>query len=298
MEGVKTFEAGEITQEMKAFYDENGFLVLDNFLSGEKCEEAVKAIKKLVHDYEPDENSLIIFSTTTHEHDKTNYFRDSADKISFFFEGKALKDGKFQVPKEHAINKIGHALHEKHALFADITFSPYSQEICKYLGLVDPVIPQSMAILKPPRIGGEVSTHQDSTFLYNEPDTLTAFWIPLEDATKDNGCLWAIPGSHKWPLYARYKRKEDSTGEYFVPILEPDWKDEDFVPIEMKKGSVIIFPGHLIHKSYANTSEKSRYAYTWHLFDGAKSKWSPENWLQRPEFPKFDKKFMLVNQNA
>jgi phytanoyl-CoA hydroxylase len=67
---------------------------------------------------------------------------------------------------------------------------------------------------------------------------------------------------------------------------EPDYKEEDFVPIEMERGSLAIFAGHFWHKSHANTSEKSRYAYTWHLMD-SRSKWSPENWLQRAQFPKF-----------
>jgi phytanoyl-CoA hydroxylase len=60
-----------------------------------------------------------------------------------------------------------------------------------------------MAILKPPKIGGDVCIHQDSTYLYDERETLVGFWIPLQDATIHNGCLWGLPGSHKRPLYLR-----------------------------------------------------------------------------------------------
>ena len=42
-----------------------------------------------------------------------------------------------------------------------------------------------------------VIPHQDSTFLHTDPMKLIGFWIALEDATLDNGCLWFIPGSHK-----------------------------------------------------------------------------------------------------
>lgn len=295
---LKAFPAGKVDESMKAYFNKNGFLVLENFLSSEQCDEAISSINKLVDDYELTENNLTVFSTTSHPQRKSKYFRDSADTISFFFENEAIKDGQLVVPKINSINKIGHALHEKHPLFADITFSPVVQEICKFMGYEDPVIPQSMAILKPPKIGGEVVPHQDSTFLYNEPESLLAFWIPLEDATKDNGCLWAIPGSHKWPLYRRYKRDSTKDEEYFEDILPiSDWKTEDFVPVEMKKGSLIIFPGHLVHMSYANKSDKSRFAYTFHLFDGAKSKWSHENWLQREQFPKFEKKYMNVYES-
>lgn len=48
-----------------------------------------------------------------------------------------------------------------------------------------------------PGIGGEVVPHQDNSFLYTQPTTCTGLWLALEDATITNGCLWAIPGSHK-----------------------------------------------------------------------------------------------------
>lgn len=143
---------------------------------------------------------------------------------------------------------------------------------------------QSMAILKPPKIGGVVNIHQDSTFLYGEPDTLLGFWIPLQDATKKNGCLWGLPGSHIGKLYSRSKVIKRVSS--YDQIYEPDYKVEDFVPLEMEKGSLAIFTGKFLHMSEENTSEHSRYAYTWHLMD-KRSKWSDENWLQRDEFPDF-----------
>lgn len=51
--------------------------------------------------------------------------------------------------------------------------------------------------LQQPGIGGEVIPHQDNTFMYTEPLSLLGFWWALEDATKENGCLWVLPKSHK-----------------------------------------------------------------------------------------------------
>ena len=42
-----------------------------------------------------------------------------------------------------------------------------------------------------------MNTHQDSTFLYTEPMNIVGFWIALEDATLENGCLHFMPGSHR-----------------------------------------------------------------------------------------------------
>ena len=65
------------------------------------------------------------------------------------------------------------------------------------IGIVDPLAVQSMYIFKQPRIGGEVSCHQVATFLYTEPTSVVGFWFAIEDATLDNGCLWAQPGGHR-----------------------------------------------------------------------------------------------------
>lgn len=48
--------------------------------------------------------------------------------------------------------------------------------------------------------------HQDSTFLYTNPMSCIGLWLALEDANKDNGCLWAIKGIHKQGLSRRFKR--------------------------------------------------------------------------------------------
>ena len=54
--------------------------------------------------------------------------------------------------------------------------------------------------------GGEVTPHQDGTFLYNEPLRLFGFWFPIDDATLENGCLWYVPGSHLEPITRRFLR--------------------------------------------------------------------------------------------
>lgn len=109
------------------------------------------------------------------------------------------------VDKHQAINKIGHALHEHNELFKHITYQKVIADLCASLCLEHPLVVQSMAILKPPRIGGPVTLHQDSTFLYDYPESLIGFWMPLQDAGKDNGCLWGIPGTHQGKLYKRSK---------------------------------------------------------------------------------------------
>ena len=69
--------------------------------------------------------------------------------------------------------------------------TPRLADVAADLGLPDAVALQSMYIFKQPFIGGEVGCHQDATFLYTDPMTVTGFWFAIEDATLDNGCIWA-----------------------------------------------------------------------------------------------------------
>lgn len=54
-----------------------------------------------------------------------------------------------------------------------------------------------MIIFKNPKIGGEVPKHTDHTYIMSSPSSCIGIWVALEDATKENGCMWGYPGSHK-----------------------------------------------------------------------------------------------------
>ena len=132
---------------------------------------------------------------------------ESGDKIRFFFESDAFdSEGNLKYKKEDCLNKMGHSLHWHDPIFKKVTFSQRSKKVAKDLGFEDPVVVQGMYIFKQPRIGTQVTPHQDGTFLYNDPLKLVGFWFPIDDATLENGCLWYIPGSHKLPIKKRFLR--------------------------------------------------------------------------------------------
>jgi phytanoyl-CoA hydroxylase len=147
---------------------------------------------------------------------------------------------------------------------------------------------QSMYIFKQPHIGGEVVCHQDSTFLYTEPLSCVGFWLALEDARVDNGCMWTVPGAHRGPLRSRFRR--DGVGGVHMDRLdETPFPAEGEVPLEAAQGTLIVLHGKLPHRSGPNDSPKSRHAYSLHAIDGA-CRYSADNWLQRADgapFPGF-----------
>ena len=57
------------------------------------------------------------------------------------------------------------------------------------------------AIFKPAGIGAATPWHQDEA--YWDPQfsyCSVSMWMPLQEATIENGCLWFMPGSHRWPI--------------------------------------------------------------------------------------------------
>ncbi|HEV7684170.1 MAG TPA: phytanoyl-CoA dioxygenase family protein [Pyrinomonadaceae bacterium] len=272
-----------LTTEQRAQYDRDGFLVLSDFTDAASCELLRARAGELVDDFDAS-GMVSIFSTREQNRLSDDYFLNSGDKIRCFFEEEAfLADGTLKQRKEQSINKIGHALHDLDPVFSKFSRSPKIAQLVSDLGVDKPLLLQGMYIFKQPNIGGEVSCHQDSTFLYTEPQAIAGLWFALEDATLENGCLWAIPGGHTLGLKSRWLRNE-SGGMKFEILDESPWPEEKLVPLEVKQGSLIILNGLLPHKSLANRSSRSRHAYTLHVIS-ADSRYPETNWLQRPELP-------------
>jgi len=260
-------------------YRDNGFLVLEGFADAEDCDRQRARAEALVQEFDPSE-VVSIFSTKEQNRLTDDYFMTSGDKIRFFFEENAFNpDGTLKYEKEKSINKIGHALHDLDPLFNRFSRSDKVRELAKAIGLEHSYLVQSMYIFKQPNIGGEVTCHQDSTFLYTEPIEIAGLWFALEDATIENGCLWAIPGGHRRGLKSRWLRTKDGRMEFETYDASP-WPENELVPLEVSKGSLIVLHGLLPHRSFENRSSRSRHAYTLHLI-GADAKYPDDNWLQR-----------------
>lgn len=266
-----------------AAYRRDGFLVLQNFVESGQCDRLRQRAAELVHSFDP-QGIRSIFSTREQNRLTDEYFLASGEKIRFFFEEDAfLPDGTLKQSKESSINKIAHALHDLDPTFSQFSRAPEIRQLIAELGILQPLLLQSMYIFKQPNIGGEVMCHQDSTFLYTEPNRIAGLWFALEHATLENGCLWAIPGGHELGLKSRWLRDANGSMRFDVFDSAP-WPEEKLVPLEVPKGSLIVLDGLLPHKSLANKSTKSRQAYTLHVIS-ALSEYPIDNWLQRPTMP-------------
>ena len=180
-------------------YERDGYLVIERFWDSDVVHELKVASDELLTSFEPPTGGKSVFSTQEQNRTSDEYFLTSGDQVRYFFEPAALDAAGILIkPKEQAVNKIGHALHELIPVFRAYSLEcPRVASIIRNsLGFKRPVVPQSMLICKPALIGGAVGAHVDGAFLYTRPQTCVGLWWPLEDCTLENGCLWAVPGSH------------------------------------------------------------------------------------------------------
>lgn len=288
----------KLTSDQLSTYNSNGFLIIPNAVSPSNVSALLSETNHMLSSFSLSDHPMTKFSTGENDsHVGDDYFLTSGDQVRFFFEEDAFskETGELTKPKHMAINKIGHYLHELSPPFREATFTPLHVSIARAMGFRDPRVLQSMVICKQPEIGGRVPPHQDSTFLYTNPPSAVGFWIALEDATAENGCLSFATGSHKRaPVKSRFVRKEgggtgfeDVEGQRFPKAVESEKpaveKQEEMYELgEVKAGTLVLIHGNLLHISEKNLSGKSRFIYTFHVIE-AENEYDEKNWLQPPE---------------
>ncbi|MFA9219370.1 MAG: phytanoyl-CoA dioxygenase family protein [Sphingomonadaceae bacterium] len=268
-----------LTEAQQLDYQRDGYIVIPDFKAADEIARLRARALQIVAEFDPSA-AAGIFTTKEQEKSADDYFLGSDNTIRCFFEEEAFgPDGQLKQDKALSINKIGHAMHDLDPVFRAFSTDVRLAAVARDLGLQDEQVWQSMYIFKQPGIGGEVRWHQDATYFDSTPISVTTFWFALEDATLDNGCLWAEPGGHRSPLRERFQRHGNEVRmEKLDATPWPD--DRSAVPLECKAGSLVCFHGLLPHYSAPNRSPVSRHAYTLHVTDG-RSAYSPHNWIQR-----------------
>ncbi|MYC76615.1 phytanoyl-CoA dioxygenase family protein [Candidatus Poribacteria bacterium] len=113
--------------------------------------------------------------------------------------------------------------------------------------------------------------HQDSQYLdqstigKKEKHTgglhMVTVWVPLVEATVENGCCWVIPGSHRWGLLDGARgtdsnvRMEDDVEARGTPV-----------PIPLKPGGALFMSNLCVHTSKVNTTQRSRWSIDFRYF--------------------------------
>jgi ectoine hydroxylase-related dioxygenase (phytanoyl-CoA dioxygenase family) len=116
--------------------------------------------------------------------------------------------------------------------------------------------------MKQPNEGGAWEWHQDFGYWYNygclAPDMMSIY-VALDRATRENGCLQVLRGSHK--LGRLDHVREDGQTNAEREHLEAALTRFEHVYVEMDPGDALVFDGNLLHRSDANRSDTYRWGY-------------------------------------
>jgi ectoine hydroxylase-related dioxygenase (phytanoyl-CoA dioxygenase family) len=219
-----------VTPEQAKQYDEDGYFLLEDVI-------APAALDELRREIEPHERAVNEFL-------------------------KQLDGGRFEVAAADRLTVTLHLSTLSDACRRFVQGQPFA-DLCHDLVGNDVRLYWDQAVYKLPHNDDVVPWHQDNGYAFvDEPQDYLTCWVPLVDATLDNGCVWVVPGAHRrgtlshWHTDLGWRCLPEST--------------EGAVPIEAPAGSVVVFSSLTPHRTGPNITDDVRAAYILqYLPDGA-----------------------------
>ncbi len=201
-----------------------------------------------------------------------------------------VKDGKSAEQGIYAMHKIHFPSCYDPAFLTRVRDTRLTDPLVDLLG-PDILGINTLFIWKAPKIGLGFPWHQDKFYFRTrfKTETTVGTWTAVDPADRENGCLYVIPGSHKWNIF-EHDDIEGSQQQEFKLARGVD--DDAGVPVEVPPGTVIWFHSHLLHKSMDNHSLRFRRSFVAHYLS-AQAEWThgqprgavPVMWIRGQTFP-------------
>jgi len=217
-----------VTPEQVAFFHENGFLALDPITTEDELSWMRASYDR-------------IFAERAGREEGNQFDLGGADE-----EGMEARLPQILNPAKYA-PELRDGVYLKHA-----------EAICKQLLGPEATGGPGHAIFKPAGVGAETPWHQDEAYWDPSKEyTSVSVWMPLQEATIENGCLWFVPGSHRREIVEH----RSIGGDPRVHGLEaPGVDTSGAVACPLKPGGVTIHANRTLHYAGPNTSGVPRRA--------------------------------------
>ena len=165
-------------------------------------------------------------------------------------------DGKVGASGIQAMHKIHHVSCYIPEFLTRVRDSRLTGPVIDLLG-PDILGLNNLYIWKAPKIGLGFPWHQDKWYFNHQYKTemTVGTWTAIDAADVENGCLYVIPGSHKYGILAHDDLEGSQQSEFKIAR---DAKDEEGVAVEVPPGAVVWFNNQLLHKSTDNHSLRFR----------------------------------------
>lgn len=238
-----TVDSDILSSDDRAFYEENGYLLVRNLVSPDDIERYRKRFVQIANkqvDYSPSMTVMRDVALAKQKHLKGE---ENITKLQDFCEDDEL---------------FAYCCH------------PDVMRIAS--GIVGPDLRamHTMLINKPPDLGLGSSRHpphQDLWYFpFRPPQRIVAVWTAMQHIDKTNGCLFIQPGTHKGPLYFHTYPSDGIVNQAYHGIqhLSSEKHGEAMMPVVMEAGDTLFFHPLLIHGSGRNNSKGYRKAISAH----------------------------------
>jgi ectoine hydroxylase-related dioxygenase (phytanoyl-CoA dioxygenase family) len=208
-----------VSDEQARAYDEVGFFVLEDAL-------APDLVERLIAEIDPFEAEM---EAIVREADGGQVFIAKADRLTFTVH---------LTQRSPELRRFAGS-----QLFADLCADLMGPDVRFYW---------DQAVYKKPSPDATFPWHQDNGYAFIEPQQYLTCWIPLTDATEDNGCPIVVPGLHRRGTLAHRLTRDG-----FVCLDDPD----DTIAVPARAGSIVVFSSLTPHCTLPNTTDAVRKSY-------------------------------------
>lgn len=223
-----------LTPQQHTFYAKNGYLVVENVLTGDMLTQLRGKITEMA-----------AAPTSTSARKETEGVAPNAP----------LRKLSALVPVDSFFKNI--------ASLPSIT-GPACELTESTAGLL---LYNDQVFLKPAHCGSEKPLHQDNSYFRVEPMSQgVTCWLAIDNATIHNGCMQYIAGSHKLGLLPH---KEIKNTPHLMPE-DPKYIGTE-TPVPIPAGACIFHHLLSLHSSKGNTSDQSRRAWAMHFVNAQAS---------------------------
>lgn len=192
-------------------FSEQGYVVLNNVFTKEEVEKNRKACAKLINLAEKNPSDIFCNYYMPHRTDQG-----------------ALYD-----------------VYQRDPAIRNIIQSPKLIERLQDIYAREFYLFENSIVYKPRGKDNEVPWHQDYMYMTNDPDKVIV-WAPVDDVSEENGCMYVIPGSHKYGAKEYYVAQGETHAKRTRVTQE---ELESAIPVPMKAGDVLVFHQFLLHSS-------------------------------------------------
>lgn len=214
-----------LTQDQKDFYDDQGYLMVEDVVSPDQLAE----LRRVTYDF-IDRSRDVSESNDVYDLDAGH----SADNPRLT---------RIKLP------------HKQHGIYREILYKSGVTKVLTDLLGPDTMLQTSKLNTKAPGGGAAVEWHQDWMFYPHTNDSMLAFGLMLEDVDLDNGPLMVVPETHKGPLLTH------KANGVFAGAIDPDdplFEKDKIVTLTGKAGSMTVHHARTLHGSAPNNSDRAR----------------------------------------